>query len=299
MLNRYANRDRIAAMDPATHAREIYTVTAYREFPWDVPQALGLALFRTYAVPSIGEVLYGTGEFTEKTQKRYDDTVMLIDAAIEHGMEHPRGRAAVRRMNQMHRAYDISNDDMLYVLCTFVVEPIRWIDRWGWRATTAAEREASAAVYRNLGGHMGISDMPTTYDEFAAFQDAYEAEHFRWSRGGHHVAVATLELLTTFRPFSFFPTPVVKRLAYGLLDDPLLRALGLPRPTRVERLITRAIFRGRARIERFLPPRRKDKLARDLTSVRTYPKSVRGTFPLDEVGTFPGCPVNHDVSATG
>ena len=33
------------------------------EFPWDVTQALGLALYRTYAVPSIGELLSATGEF--------------------------------------------------------------------------------------------------------------------------------------------------------------------------------------------------------------------------------------------
>src|SRR5690349_12352746 len=111
MLKRYANRDRIERLDPATSAYEIYRVTSYREFPWDIAQSLGLALLRTYAVPSIGELLYDTGQFTEHTQKRYDDTVMLVDAVIEHGLEHPRGRAAVRRVNQMHRAYDISNED--------------------------------------------------------------------------------------------------------------------------------------------------------------------------------------------
>lgn len=30
-------------------------------------------------------------------------------------------------MNQMHRGYSISNDDMLYVLSVFVVVPIRWM----------------------------------------------------------------------------------------------------------------------------------------------------------------------------
>ena len=36
-------------------------------------------------------------------------------------------------MNQMHGAYAISNDDMRYVLSTFVVIPMRWLDRFGWR----------------------------------------------------------------------------------------------------------------------------------------------------------------------
>src|SRR5690349_15376006 len=88
MFDRYANRDRVTVLDPETSAYDIYRVTAYREFPWDVPQALALALFRTYAVPSIGDLLYDTGQFTEQTQKRYDDTVMLIDAVLENGLEH-------------------------------------------------------------------------------------------------------------------------------------------------------------------------------------------------------------------
>ena len=33
----------------------------------------------------------------------------------------------------MHRSYDISDDDLRYVLATFVVTPIRWLDAYGWR----------------------------------------------------------------------------------------------------------------------------------------------------------------------
>jgi hypothetical protein len=51
-------------------------------------------------------------------------------------------------MNQMHGAYNISNADKLYVLCAFVVMPIRWIDKYGWRRLTQAERTASANYYR-------------------------------------------------------------------------------------------------------------------------------------------------------
>ena len=75
-------------------------------------------------------------------------------------MASPVGRAAVRRMNQMHGAYDISNDDKLYVLSAFVVMPIRWLDTYGWRRLTEAERVASANYYVELGRHMGIRDIP-------------------------------------------------------------------------------------------------------------------------------------------
>jgi len=299
MAQRYRNRDRIAAMDPPASASAIYRMTAYEEFPWDVTQALGLALFRTYAVPSIGDLLYRTGEFTDNTQKRYDDTVLLMDAAIEHGVDHPRGRAAIRRMNQMHRSYDISNGEMLYVLCTFVVVPIRWIDTWGWRPATDQEREASALLYARIGEFMGISGIPTTYAEFSDFMDDYERDHFGYSEGGRAVADATLALMTTFAPFHLLPARLTTRLSYCLLDEPLLAALRIPYPSRGERAAVRTLFRLRARIERLLPPRSRPKLPRDLEQIRTYPRSQLGTLPLEELGTFPGCPVPHDDDAAG
>jgi hypothetical protein len=42
--------------------------------------------------------------------------VLILDAVLEHGMNSAEGRTAIRRMNQMHRSYDISNDDMRCVL---------------------------------------------------------------------------------------------------------------------------------------------------------------------------------------
>ena len=40
---------------------------------------------------------------------------------------------ALRRMNQQHGTYPISNKEFLYVLTTFVFEPIRWMERFAWR----------------------------------------------------------------------------------------------------------------------------------------------------------------------
>ena len=108
MLQRMGRRfdvlRRIEALDPARDCAEIYRLMGTREFPWDMTQALSFALFRTYAVPSIGALLARTGELTERTQKRYDDTVLILDAVLEHGTDSRQGRPAIRRMNQMHRA---------------------------------------------------------------------------------------------------------------------------------------------------------------------------------------------------
>ena len=50
-------RDLIATLDPVADAAEIHRITAAYEFPWDYQRALELALYRTYCVPSVSEVL--------------------------------------------------------------------------------------------------------------------------------------------------------------------------------------------------------------------------------------------------
>jgi hypothetical protein len=259
-----------------------------REFPWDLNQALSFALFRTYAVPSIGGLLADTREFTERTQKRHDDTVLILDAVLEHGMNSEPGRAAIRRMNQMHRSYDISNDDLRYVLATFVVTPIRWTDRYGWRRMTDAERVASANYYRDLGRRMGIRDIPATWQAFARLLDAYERDHFAFDLGGRTVAEATLELLATFPPNDRLPRAVVRRISFATMDDALLDAFAFPHPTRLFRGLVRGALRARGRVVRFLPPRTEPFFARQLPQVRSYPDG----YAVEELGTFPrACPV--------
>ena len=46
---------RLEGLDPVRDFHEIYRATVTLEFPWDMKQALSFALFRTYAVPGIGE----------------------------------------------------------------------------------------------------------------------------------------------------------------------------------------------------------------------------------------------------
>ena len=285
---------RIGQLDPATDYHEIYRILAVHEFPWDMNQSLSFALYRTYAVPSIGRLLYATSEFTQRTQKRYDDTALILDAILDHGLASPDGRAAVRRMNQMHGAYDISNEDKLYVLAAFVVMPIRWIDRYGWRRLTDAERTASANYYRELGRHMGIKDIPQTHQQFGAFLDQFEREHFAFDEGALAVSEATLRLMATFSPNRFAPRAAVNRFAKALMDDPLLDAFHYRRPSRWERGLADGALRLRASVVRFLPPRKDPLFARQLPNVRSYPQG----YDVDRLGTFPpGCPVPRPAGA--
>jgi len=287
-MGRFDVLRRIERLDPVTDYAEMYRLMATHEFPWDMNQALSFALFRTYAVPTIGGLLADTREFSERTQKRHDDTVLILDAVLEHGMASERGRAAIRRMNQMHRSYDIGNDDLRYVLATFVVTPIRWIDRYGWRRMTDVERVGAANYYRDLGRRMGIRDIPATWQAFARLLDAYERDHFAFDLGGRTVAEATLDLLATFPPNDRLPVSVVRRISFATMDDALLDAFAFPHPSRLFRALVRGGLRARGRVVRFMPPRSEPFFARQLPQVRSYPDGYR----VEELGTFPtGCPV--------
>lgn len=281
---------RIQDLDPTTDYEQIVRITAAHEFPWDVVQSLSFALFRTYAVPSIGVLLHDTGEFTERTQKRYDDTTLILDALGEHGIGSAAGRTAIRRMNQMHGMYDISNDDMRYVLTTFVAVPIRWIDAYGWRPLLEVEKVASANYYREIGRLMAIKDIPATWQDSTAAMDVYEAEHFAYDPRARRVAEATLRLMATFPPNHLAPSRAVIRSSYAFMDDPLLDAFRFPHPTRAERAAARAAMRVRASWLRRQPPRMEPMRARDLPQVSGYPDG----YDVTKLGTFrPGCPVDH------
>lgn len=289
-MKRYELRSRTDQLDPETDYEEMSRILATQEFPWDINQALSFALFRTYAVPSIGQLLYTTGQFTEQVQKRYDDTSLILDAILEHGLSSTEGRKSVRRMNQMHGSYDISNNDMLYVLATFVVTPVRWLDQYGWRKLTPNEILGSTNYYRHLGRHMNIKDMPATYDEFVAFLDNYEREHFSYDTGARAVADATLDLMCTFPPNNLAPKALIKGFAYSLMDDHLLDAFRYRHPNPLLRTVSRGALKVRGRLLRFFPVRTRSKFARELPNIRSYPNG----YQVEDLGTFPtACPVKH------
>jgi ER-bound oxygenase mpaB/B'/Rubber oxygenase, catalytic domain len=262
----------IERLDPvADHERIVYLDACF-EFPFDVTRALELAFFRTFAVPGIARLLASTGEFEARARKRYDDTDLLISTFTEHGHSGPVGRAAIRRMNQIHRRFAIENEDFLYVLSTMVLEPIRWNERFGWRAVTDGERLATFHFWREVGGLMAIRGIPETLDELERFNVEFERERFGYTDEGHRVARAMVAMFVGRIPG--LPRRLGARGVHALLDEPLLDALGLRHPTRAERRAARAALRARARAVRLLPPRRKPRLRTTLRRP-SYPAGHR------------------------
>lgn len=275
---RYGWLRRIAVLDPERDCQTIHRITAGYEFPWDYQRALEFALFRTYCVPSISALLAQTGEFERRPQKRYDDTALLMAELVEHGYDSERGRESLRTINRMHARYSISDDDMLYVLTTFVYEPIAWIDSYGWRRLHPHERLAAFHFYREVGKRMGIKNVPESYTALAQFQLDYEHTNFRFSEDNRRIGTYTLDLYCSWFPSAL--APVVRRGVLAMLDEPMTRAFGFPAGSpAIGRAIVSAL-RIRARAERVMPKRRRSRGAADASN-KTYPGYPDGYRPSD------------------
>ena len=276
--------DEIRRLDPERdHQRIVFLSTCF-EFPFDTTRALEFALFRSFASPSVSALLDRTGEFAARAQKRYDDTDIIVSELMEWGYHSERGRRALRRMNQLHGRFAIANDDFRYVLSTFIYEPIRWNERFGWRPMSEHEKLALFWFWRAVGERMNIRDIPADSAEFEQFNRTYEQQHFHFAEATQRVGMATREMFVHWFPRPL--APLVRAAIYALLDDPLREAFGFPKPSRLMRWLVPAALRLRAGLVRFLPARRRPRLRTEMRH-RTYPTG----YVLEELGP-PALPAN-------
>ena len=267
----------IRGLDPVADHRRIVYLDVCFEFPWDTTRALELALFRTFAVPSIAALLDSTGEFGRAAQKRYDDTDLILSTIVEAGYDSEQGRRAIRQMNRIHGRFAITNEDFLYVLSSFVFEPIRWNARFGWRPLIETEKLATFEFWREVGRRMAIEEIPEHYGEFERFNEEYERREFRPTEASRRVGSATRDMFLAW--FPGLPRRLGAPAIHALLDEPLLEAFGFPRPPRTVRAAVEAALRARARAVALLPPRRRPRL-RVRRRTRTYGRD----WALEELG---------------
>lgn len=273
--------ERIATLDPIKDHQEIAYLLGAHSFYWDTERALEFALFRTYAVPSISRLLSQTGEFRNRPRKRYDDTELILSEIMENGYDSDRAKRAFARMNAMHNRFNISNEDFLYVLSTFVFMPMYWIEKFGWRKLTPKERLAIFIYYREVGKRMNIQNIPEDMDEFEAFHRQYEKDNFVFAESNKEIAGYTINLLLGFYlpKFLFFlGRPIVP----CFMDETLIKAMGMkPAPKFLQKTIN-ALMRGRAFVLSLLPERKEPHL---ISKVKrpTYPEG----YAIEELGTFP------------
>jgi hypothetical protein len=188
---------------------------------------LQLALFRTYAIPSISKILLSTKELTENTVRRYEDTDLILREIYERPSDAKRPGLAIERLNFLHGMYKISNDDMIYTMSLFVLEPIRWVKKYGWREHTKEEKEIILKKHNLLAEKMGIRDFPETLEAWERFREDHEAKFMVYVKSNELVAKGTVDLF--INRFPAFARSSVKAVMLALLDDRLRVAMGYER----------------------------------------------------------------------
>ncbi|MGX7826131.1 oxygenase MpaB family protein [Actinokineospora sp. 24-640] len=249
MRDRTRHLDTIRRLDPEVDYLRIYQLTSLHEFPFDVMLALQMSFYRTYAIPSISATLARSGEIAARPIKRGEDTGLMVFEVVAHGFEHERSQLVLRAMNAMHKRWDISREEFLYVLGVFLVPPMRWLETYGYRRPCCHEYRAAHRFYSELGTRMGITGIPATYAEFRAWFDDYEREHLKPTPDGRDLLAASHRLFVNRFPAWLGFLGVT--LGNALLDDVVRDALGVSGPPAPVRGAIRGAFRLRGRLLRF------------------------------------------------
>lgn len=80
---------------------------------------------------------------------------------IGHAPSSSRAYTSIARTRFLHSPYrssgKILDDDMLYTLGLFALQPVRFINRFEWRKVTDLERCAIGTFWKSIGDGLGIS----------------------------------------------------------------------------------------------------------------------------------------------
>lgn len=242
----YSTRERMAKMTD-NEAHEILNIISDLEFPAMFEKGLQLALFRTYGIPSISELLVKTTQLTaaENVGKRYADTTVLIAEIYGNPPADARALEAFGRLNYLHGLYikqgRISNDDMLYTLSLFMLEPPRMIAKTEWRCLTDLEICALAVFHKSMGDAMQISfdvlpsaktgfrDGLAFYTELEEWSIDYEKRSMVPHQNNYITAIQTQNLL-----LKNIPRPLhaaVSNIISAAMDDRLRAAIKFDKPS--------------------------------------------------------------------
>jgi hypothetical protein len=222
-------------------AHDIIAVISDTEFPALFEKGLQFALFRTYGIPTISELLVKTTQLsTEKNvPKRYADTGVLLADMYGAEPESDRCIEAHARLNYLHGHYirqgKISNNDMLYTLSLFLNQPVEWINKFEWRQLSDLEICAMGVFHKAMGDGMNISFEPLPsyhtgwkdglhfYRELDTWAKAYEVKHMVPHQKNYDTAVQTRQLLISQYPP--FMKDILSKAMSAPLDDRLREAI--------------------------------------------------------------------------
>ncbi|KAI8136657.1 hypothetical protein BJV82DRAFT_661786 [Fennellomyces sp. T-0311] len=232
-----------------------------------------MALFKTYSVPTISKILHATGEFGKDTARRAEDTGLILGEALDtyahleamrqknpnlsqEKIEKQRQRPidAITRLNEIHGKYPILNGDYLYTLSLFITQPIKWIDKYGYRKLEPIEKNALFRIWYDIGTRMNIKDIPTTLEAMFEFHDNYARDNVKYAPTNWKVAKPTVDHLLSIYPK--FAESMALGVIPAILDPIDVKGFGLnpPKPLTLK-LVVNALHTSAYIIRHFKLPR--------------------------------------------
>ncbi|KAL8681979.1 MAG: hypothetical protein Q9186_001921 [Xanthomendoza sp. 1 TL-2023] len=218
------------------------------EFPSTFPAATMFALFKTYGIPSISSLLVQTNQLAGPpltSSKRYADTGALLLEAVLNEPGSKRAMEAIARINYLHDRWrdkgKISDEDMLYTLSLFALEPMRWVKKYEWRELSDIEIAAIGTLWKHLGHTLKVPFHPLPgyeegwkhggplawMEELDVWSRAYQDKVMVPTETNHILAEATFDIILhkvpkLLHPFGskIFATTMEPRLREAMIIPP-------------------------------------------------------------------------------
>jgi hypothetical protein len=229
-------------------AQDISLVNGLYEIPYMMGLSTSFALFKTYGIPTISRLLVQTNQLAQLdiAGRRAEDTGVLLGECLLFDLDSDRARMGLARINYIHSLYrkSISNDDMLYTLSLFILEPIRWTKKYDWRSFTFIEEEARFLLWKEVGERMGIENIPSTCKEIQEWSIEYEIKYMIYSKDNQICGEATLTLMLSLYPN--WMRSFIRKALISLIDERLRLAMGFEEAPLWMKRLTITIFKIRA-----------------------------------------------------
>ncbi len=237
----YARLREIERLDLETQFREI-TGLFYADFRSVMLSQSFNGFLMTFAVPRMSRILESTGQLEHRVAKRVVDTILLSSAVMMHGLNAEPGRSAARRINAMHKQYDIHEDDFVAVACDEILNSLDLAERYGWRPVTDKEREAVRLYYSQQSRAFGSRNpLPDTLAGIKQFWSDYLDREASFEPQNRRLAQAVIKWYERMAP------KAIRRLFILLLladaDPRIIRACGLPVPPKIFKILAGLIMR--------------------------------------------------------
>ncbi|KAJ8324630.1 hypothetical protein O5D80_006876 [Batrachochytrium dendrobatidis] len=213
--------------------------TRYFEFPFEYARALDIHTLKHMGMPNsiLYKALVALFSISESSSETIEDALckwmdvgdLLVREITERPLYMERTRQALDAIKEcLKDMKGVSNDDKVYMMCGFVVDPVLIINSFGWRRLVSQEVNALVVTWRAIGLYLEIKDMPLTMAAMMEFMKSYESKNIAYSDQGKQLFEAAISLWTKSVPLIW--VSLIDPFLMVLLPKPFLNAVGGQEP---------------------------------------------------------------------